>query len=434
MQQALIIADDLSGAADCAGAFFKAGLQTMVIIDGRAVRSADAATAQAIAVDADTRRLPGAEAARVQSDVYDAYRAPGQLFYKKIDSTLRGNFAAELAAIIDRAGLAIVAPAFPQAGRFTRNGHQYLNDTPLETTQSWRDAGIAGVAHIPGMLARAGVRNATIGVGEIRQGAQHLRSVFEARASEGAQALVCDVEAEADLQLIARASIALSRPRFWVGSAGLAHHLRAGANDAPGPIRCQSVTVQGPILTVVGSVSDVSHDQAEYLIAAAGITRIVAPAGVLRRGQAHPQWRELRQALETALRQQQDLLLMIGADEVVDMAEGPQLCQALAVLIAPLAGHVGALIATGGETARAILCAMGSTQLRLAGEIEPGVPLSLATGTGAIPVITKAGAFGARETLLRCYETLRQARVVSASDTHPVAAIAASAVFPRKTL
>ncbi len=433
MQQALIIADDLSGAADCASAFFKAGLQTQVIIDGKAARSAETGTAQAIALDADTRRLGGAEAARVQSDLYDAYLAPGQLFYKKIDSTLRGNFAEELAAIIDRAGLALVAPAFPQAGRFTRKGHQYLNATPLEATEGWRNEGIAGVAHIPGMLVRTGIRTAAIGIDEIRQGAQHLRTVFEARASEGAQALVCDVEAEADLQLIARASIALTRPRFWVGSAGLANHLHAGVNVAPGPVRCARITVEGPILTVVGSVSGVSREQADYL-AAERIRRLVVPARVLRRGQAHPQWRELRQALERPLRQQHDLLVMIGADEAVDMSEGLLLCQSLAALIAPLAGHVGALIATGGETARAILCAIGSTQLRLAGEIEPGVPVSVATGARAIPVITKAGAFGSRETLVRCYDALRQARVVCASDTNTVAAIAASAAFPRKTL
>ena len=432
MQRVLIIADDLSGAADCASALFKAGLETRVLIEREAGHSADTGTAQAIAIDADTRRLPGDEAARIQSDLYHAYRAPGQLFYKKIDSTLRGNFAEELGAIIDSAGLAIVAPAFPQAGRCTRNGRQYLRETPLEATEVWRDAGIAGVAHIPGMLARQGIRTAAIGLDEIRQGAQRLRAAFETHAEEGAQALVCDAEADTDLELIARASIALARPRFWVGSAGLANHLHVGVNAAPGPVRRAGIVVEGPILTVVGSVSGVSRDQADCL-ATAGIRRIVAPAGVLRRGQAHPQWPQLRQALELSLQPHHDVLLTIGAQEPVDLGEGPQLCQALARLIAPLAGHIGALIATGGETARAILCAMGAKQLRLAGEVEPGVPVSIAIGNRSIPVITKAGAFGSRETLLRCHAALLQARVVSAAQTQPVASIAASAADPRKT-
>lgn len=115
------------------------------------------------------------------------------------------------------------------------------------------------------------------------------------------------------------------------------------------------------------------------------------------------------------------MLVMIGMQEPLNLGEGLQLCQALASLVAPLAGHIGAIICTGGETARAILSAMGAKGLRLAGEIEPGVPLCVAAGIKPIAVITKAGAFGSSETLLRCYEALRQARVVSscAANTGP---------------
>lgn len=419
MTQVVIIADDLSGAADCASAFVKAGLETLVVIDRQAGQSADTETAQVISIDADTRRLPAAEAARIHLELFNRYRSAGQLLYKKIDSTLRGNFAEELGSIIDRAGLAIVAPAFPQAGRFTRNGHQYLNDMPLERTEIWRGEGIAGVAHIPGMLARHGIRTASIGINEIRQGAQGLRALFETLAKDGVQAVVCDVEADTDLQAIARASISLSVPRFWVGSAGLANHLPAAvhttAHAAANAVPVAPIETGGSILTVVGSLSSVSRAQAEYLFAAARMERVDVPPGVLRQGQSHPRWQELRNTLEMPLREKRDLLIMIAMEEPVNMGEGLQLCQALASLVAPLAGHIGAVISTGGETARAVLSAMGSKGLRLIGEIEPGVPLSVAAGIKPIPVITKAGAFGSRETLLRCYETLRQARAESSN-------------------
>ena len=62
---------------------------------------------------------------------------------------------------------------------------------------------------------------------------------------------------------------------------------------------------------------------------------------------------------------------------------------------------------TGGETARAILIRAGVSGLRMAGELEPGVPIGLSTGDIAIPVITKAGAFGDRMTLVRCHAALR---------------------------
>ncbi|QDZ29689.1 four-carbon acid sugar kinase family protein [Noviherbaspirillum sp. UKPF54] len=417
MTQTVIIADDLSGAADCASAFVKAGLEALVIIDRQAAQGAELEAAQVVSIDADTRRLPAAEAAEIHRELCARYRTPGQLLYKKIDSTLRGNFAQELAAIIDQAGLAIVAPAFPQAGRFTRNGHQYLNDAPLEETEIWRGEGIAGTAHIPGMLARHGIKAASLGLDEIRQGAQHVRARLETCARDGVQAVVCDVAADADLRTIAQASLPMTVPRFWVGSAGLANHLPAAAHASGKPAQAVPVIADGSILTVVGSLSSVSRAQAECLFAGGGIERVEVATGILRQGQSHPQWQQIQRTLEALLRKKCDVLILIGREEPVNMGEGLQLCQALAQLVAPLAAHIGAVISTGGETARAILSAMGSTGLRLAGEVEPGVPLSVAAGIRPIPVITKAGAFGSRDTLLRCHETLRQARAGAGSTS-----------------
>ncbi|WP_394780366.1 four-carbon acid sugar kinase family protein [Undibacterium sp.] len=426
MAQVLIIADDLSGAADCASAFVKNGLETLVLIEQadsqvqHVTAGAGATMAQVISIDADTRRLPGADAARAHVALYGRYRAAGQLLYKKIDSTLRGNFAEELAAIIDEAGMAIVAPAFPQAGRLTMNGHQYLNDTPLEKTDIWRGEGISGTAHIPAMLARHGIRTASITLNEIRQGAQQLRSLLESYGSNGVQAVVCDAAADGDLQAIAQASVGLSVPRFWVGSAGLANHLPAAARELLASAAQETTgsrtavpataIADGSILTVVGSVSGISRSQAEYLFSKGHTERLDVPAAVLRQGLSHPRWQELDSTLAALLENRRDVLVMIGMEGPLDMAEGLQLCQALAQMIAPLAGHISAVIATGGETARAILSAMGTSGLRLTGEIEPGVPLSVADGARPITVITKAGAFGSLDTLFRSHETLRAMR------------------------
>jgi uncharacterized protein YgbK (DUF1537 family) len=133
-------------------------------------------------------------------------------------------------------------------------------------------------------------------------------------------------------------------------------------------------------------------------------------ASVLRQGKSDARWAGLQQTLAATLGQGQDLLLTIGMDEAVDMSVGLHLCQALAELVAPLAGKIGALVSTGGETARAMLCAMRYHGLRLVGEIEPGVPLSIAAGPRPLTVITKAGAFGNRDTLLHCHTVLLQAR------------------------
>ena len=94
----VIVADDLTGAADCGIACTAAGLNTVVVL-GENSRILDLA-ADAIAFDADTRcQSPEAAAAATELAVRRLCAGGGvRVLYKKIDSTLRGNFAVEIAA------------------------------------------------------------------------------------------------------------------------------------------------------------------------------------------------------------------------------------------------------------------------------------------------------------------------------------------------
>ncbi len=98
------------------------------------------------------------------------------------------------------------------------------------------------------------------------------------------------------------------------------------------------------------------------------------------------------------------MIVIVPSDET---AEDPRLCEDLASRISPHLDKVGALIVTGGETARAVLTASEITGLRLLREVEAGVPLAVSTGARQIPVITKSGSFGSRATLAHCVQVLR---------------------------
>lgn len=409
MTKILIIADDLSGAADCAAAFAKVGMDTLVVLDGSA---AQIASAHVVAVDADSRRLPASEAARIHQALHARYYADGMLLYQKMDSTLRGNFAVEVATAAAGAGLAIVAPAFPRAGRTTRDGCQYLHGIPLEQSEVWRLAGLTGTAAIPAILQRQGLRTISLNCATLRQETTEVAALLASLAGDGVQAVVCDAETDDDLCRIAQASLGLPVPCFWAGSAGLAGQLaiavsRTLPDTRPAP---PNVEVTGAILTVVGSMSSVSRQQAERLEAATRIACIGVDVAMLRKGPQHADWLALQQELCAAIASGRDLLLTMAGEDAIDVDEGLHLCQALAALVSPLAGETGAVIATGGETARALLCAMGYYALRLQGEIEAGVPLSIATGPRPLAVVTKAGAFGDDATLLECYRALAEAR------------------------
>ncbi|RZT41495.1 four-carbon acid sugar kinase family protein [Cupriavidus agavae] len=403
----LIIADDLSGAADCAIGFAAHGARTVVTLDTPAAGSA---LAEVVAHDVDSRRLSAPDAAARNLDAWHHGRAPGRRLYKKIDSTLRGNWAAETAALQPLAGIAIVAPAFPATGRTTHDGRMFVNDQPLEETDIWRVEGLTGQANMVAILTAHGLRTARISLPTVRAGAAALRAQVEAWMAEGFQAVVCDAEVDSDLALLAAATAELPAPAFWVGSGGLARALAAAAPQGHASLPAVSAPAchRGPVLTLVGSMSGVSGKQAAYLCGKTGMASLVLAPQVLRDGPHDAAWSATQRELGAVLAAGRDLLVSIGRDDAFDPAEGPQLSTALAQLVLPYFALVGGLVATGGETARAMLSAAGIGTLTLKREAEPGVPISETTDTPARRVATKAGAFGTESALWLAWQAMRQ--------------------------
>ena len=74
----------------------------------------------------------------------------------------------------------------------------------------------------------------------------------------------------------------------------------------------------------------------------------------------------------------------------------------------------GAILLTGGETAIAVLRALGAGGLRLTGELEPGLALGTLAGGpfDGLVVMTKAGGFGDADTLATRLGGLRVTRPV----------------------
>ncbi|WP_059411941.1 four-carbon acid sugar kinase family protein [Cupriavidus basilensis] len=406
----LVIADDLSGAADCAIGFTSPSTSTVVTLDAHA---GPAFQADVIAADVDSRRQDPATAAARNVAAWNRFGGAGRRLYKKIDSTLRGNWAAETAALQRVAGLAIVAPAFPDAGRTLRDGCVYVHDEPLETTDIWRLEGLAGRADVTALLAAQGLRAERLETGGAMRCADALRDRLAALARQGVQAVICDAQTQDDLDRLAAASADLGVPAFWVGSGGMARALSAGdahtraaqASHGNAPLP----PVRGPVLTLVGSLSGVSARQAACLCERGQVESVVIPPQVLRAGPAHADWARWQDRVALPLLAGHDVLAGIGRDEHFSADEGPRLSAALASLIAPHFHCVGSLIATGGETARAMLEAAGIRALALVREIEPGVPLSKTLGGPARRVVTKAGAFGSEAALWLAWQAVREA-------------------------
>jgi D-threonate/D-erythronate kinase len=414
MIETLIIADDLTGAADCAVSCATAGADTVVLLDAKAAPGG----ATAVSVDVNSRAMTAQEAgAAVTGAVQQLYSKSTRILYQKIDSTLRGNWPTELAHIrqaatdvLGHAPFVIVAPAFPGTGRATIDGYVFVNGTPLENTSLWKHTGPTGSGDLRAILEHVGFRVGVATLEQVALGKEALKARLEKWADARCDVVVCDAQTEDDLLTVAAASLMLPRKPLWVGSAGLMRALvRAGKGEVVPSSAAIGAPAGKPVLVVVGSASSVSHMQFDALAEEQGVVPVTILPSALRETSALERVQSYAQALDEALALGSDVAVTIRGEEV-NFEEGPQLAAALAELIAPHLSQVGGLIVTGGETARAILDRAGISGLRMYGEIEPGATVGLSIDDIAIPVITKAGAFGDHTTLKRCRAFLRGGR------------------------
>ena len=404
----LILADDLTGAADCAIAFGRRGRPAAVTWG--AVTDASGHQLPVLAYDAASRGLAAEAAHGRHADVL-ARLCEGRLLFKKIDSTLRGQPAAETVAALrylkSKAGRAfgVFAPAFPATGRTTIDEYILVKGRPLEEAEVWRREHTYPNADLVDVLATAGIRGEKVLLAAVRGG--DLAATFARLAGEGDVVAVCDAETEHDLHLIAKASLQASPGTFFIGSGGLAHALAGLEVDhAAPPLRIP--TSRSGTLIVVGSLAGASRSAARALEATGSVMHFpVAPETLLDDDAGRA---ALAADVSKRLAGGGDALVEIMMDDDPDMSLGPRLAEALADTLEPVAPAIGAFAATGGETAAAMLARFGVNGIQLADEIEPGVSLGLTLGQLSVPIATKAGAFGDEHSLIRISERLRAVR------------------------
>jgi uncharacterized protein YgbK (DUF1537 family) len=357
-----IIADDLTGAMDTAAPFAARGFATRVFPEPDPDPAALAA--EVAAVNTESRHLAADRAASLVA-ACTRRLAAAEILFKKIDSTLRGNVAAEVAAALEASGreAAIVTPAMPSQGRVLRGGRLYVHGEPLAESAIGRDA----LSPPP--------RKALI---ELLREAAPGRSWRAARPDSDLPArtgAVFDAESAADMIAVARRVVASGGRVLACGSGGLGHALAEllGRGHRAAPIE----STAGPLLYVVGSRTPQARAQVAALAAAGGDVEVI----------------EVFDDSACGLRSTPVVVLRPGPREGDPAAVSAQLAEAAARAVDALAP--AAIVMTGGDTALAVLRRLGAGAVDVADEILPGIALGwIRVGGGPVAVVTKAGGFG----------------------------------------
>jgi hypothetical protein len=128
----VVLADDLSGAAELAGIASGYGLTAEVQRRFESTSAADV-----LAVDCDSRSLPEELATqRVRDIAAKVFANRPAWIFKKIDSVLRGHPRAEIEAILSVTSQprALLIPANPSRGRIITGGRYLVDGVPLDQT------------------------------------------------------------------------------------------------------------------------------------------------------------------------------------------------------------------------------------------------------------------------------------------------------------
>jgi uncharacterized protein YgbK (DUF1537 family) len=362
-----VLADDLTSALDGAGPFAERGLSVRVVLH-EAGLSTDA---DVVSFDLDSRFLPsaGAEArfARAARQV-----AGASIIYKTVDSTLRGNLGPEVKGALMGSGRvhAVVAPAFPAAGRTTVGGHQFVGGLPLEST---------AFAHDP----RTPVTSGKV-VDHLQGVNPSLFTIYDATHDDALDALVAVTKLDADV--------------VWVGSPGLGAALARAVppRHSSRPARWQTTK---RVLVVIGSLHAANAEQAEHLRSSGAELVEMKALGET----SYP--RLIAKRIRDAFARSDTACLISPRDLVCG---GANAAEQLAAIVTDLYMEFDGLVVTGGDTARRIADALKATAIKVVGEVEPGVPYGVLQAPGRdVAFITKAGGFGASDTLQRCIRRLR---------------------------
>jgi uncharacterized protein YgbK (DUF1537 family) len=344
-----IVADDLTGSADSALPFWRAGQRVTVVFDPDAPWPENPGV---LSLCTHTRAMTEADARATVARLAPRLPAGARLF-KKIDSTLRGWIGAESLALLAAhpQRTPVFVPAYPTKGRtLAADGVYRVHGAPLAGTEFAPEiAGLDADSRLDGFLARH--------FGAL---APRVRVVPATVPDELAAVVAHSAE-----------------PILWIGSPGLGIAL-AGPRSLPAPALPPPARLAAASIVVgAGSRRSLTEQQV------AALEKAVAPS-------AHGELRLLRIAAS-------------AYDAAQSAALADDLGRRVATATHALGDRPCGLILTGGDIAAATCRHLGIASAEIVGEVEDGLPVLRA---GRFALVTKAGGFGDPHSLVRAYARL----------------------------
>jgi uncharacterized protein YgbK (DUF1537 family) len=414
------IADDFTGATDLCNTLVRRGMRTVQLIDVPAPGT-EVAGAEAVVVALKSRTIPAEDAVEKSLAALGWLEAAGarQILFKycsTFDSTDVGNIGPVAEALMEALGadFTLFCPAFPETGRTIYRGYLFVGDVLLSESgmrdhplTPMRDPSLVRV-----LQRQSRGRVGLVPVATVARGAEAIGAAFVELRQEGCRHTIVDAIEDRHLEMIGEAAADFALITGGSGIAlGLPENFRRRGLLAAGGAADSLPAIGGAAAVLSGSCSPATLAQVAYMKERAPVFT-VDPIAIA----------EGRPVAEEALDWAKPLL---GGGPVLVSATAPP--ERVAEVQSRLGrDHAGALVEetlaaiarglaalgtrrfviAGGETAGAIVQALGVTGLRIGRQIDPGVPWTMSLGEPPLALALKSGNFGAPDFFLRAFKVL----------------------------
>lgn len=419
---ACIVADDLTGANDSALQFHLHGAGTQILLS-EDVDCYNVKGTQIWAISTESRNISPIEAYEKikYTTQYMLDKFNPDYFFKKIDSTVRGNIAVEILGMLEVLGwdTSIVIPAFPSEGRVTVGGYHLLKGVPIESTEMARDPySPIFESHLPTLLKSQIGKEWEHLVGSIElqvvmKGAGPIIQNLNRLIEEGKKLIVVDAVSTTDIEQVL---LAMNKSEYRILPSGTAATARILSDLWFSDLKPHNISQTIPTLPkliISGSATEITANQIKTLEQSDDFDDNTLIVNLDLKTILNGVHNELVERIVNSLGQNN--IVVVHTSNVVNEFDGfsddslnaeltrDKLASMITDFLAELTQKVVAqkeliLISLGGETSFKCCKAIGATQLQLIDEVAPAIALSL--DHNAQWIVTKSGNLGGASTLV----------------------------------
>lgn len=419
MIKLVIIADDLTGALDTGVQFSKKNMSTIVTTDLNFNFEDICKEADVVVVDTESRHIPAAEAKeRVKSVLSKFNKEEIRFFYKKTDSTLRGNLGSEVEGFMEGLNINEVSfiPAFPSGKRTVKDGVLYVNNVKLAETQFAMDIlNPVTDSFIPDIIKKQSDINVKL---------KDINEEFSPLADKEKHIYIFDSENMEDMENIGKVLYNKNKLNYTIGNAGFAeiltHYIESDTKKE------EIILEDDRILFVCGSVNITSLKQCKYAEKIGYCSDSLKFSNIISEDYKNSDnYITDKEYFKEKINNNKKFLLRTSDSEdvikkAIEYTEKNSI--SMEDLTSNIANSTGQLVSDlireheirnliifGGDTLMGILKNIGCQYIIPVSEIFPGVVFTRAVGKDtAINVITKAGGFGEESIIERINEFLEK--------------------------